>query len=183
MSKLFDRGFMIAAMFFVAVTFTGAYLSDSVSVSGNTFATGVSSHTDIVLNEVMVNPAVEDGSNPDGEWVELYNKGSWTIDVSGWEIYDDGSHHFAISVSNTNTGGTIISAGGYLAVYRNGSAIFNNDSPGDSVRLFDGPIATGILIDSMTYPSSTDSKTWDRIPNGVGTWSDGHTLTIGGPNV
>ena len=40
MGKLINRGFLIAAMFFVGVTYTGAYFSDSVTVSGNTFTAG-----------------------------------------------------------------------------------------------------------------------------------------------
>lgn len=182
MKHFFHRGFLIAAMFFVAVTYTGAYFSDSVAVSGNTFTAGTwDTGPNIILNEAMVNPSDEGGSNPGGEWIELYNAGASAVDVNGWYIYDNASGNYIISSLNTNTGLTTILSGGYLAVYKNGPAIFNND--GDSVRIYDGPIATGTLIDSMTYTSSTDSKTWSIIPNVTGTWLDNRTPSPGGPNV
>lgn len=181
--KILLHLFLIFIVLVLASFSTAAYFIGQTDVSGNSFSTGASSHSDIVLNEAMVNPfGNENDPMPNGEWVELYNKGVWTVDVTGWYIYDDTSNFpFVITNMNTNTGGTTIPVGGYLAVYRNGQAKFNND--GDSVKLFDGPIATGALIDSMTYTSSTDGKSWARLPNGTGVWSDNHTPTPGSNNI
>jgi predicted amidohydrolase len=45
----------------------------------------------IVITEIMPNPkAVSDTS---GEWFEVYNAGTSTVDLSGWSIKDDNSSH------------------------------------------------------------------------------------------
>ena len=42
---------------------------------------------DICLNEALPNPnGYDSGTWPNGEWVELYNKGNTTVDVSGWYV-------------------------------------------------------------------------------------------------
>jgi hypothetical protein len=126
----------------------------------------------------MVNPLNEAGTMPDGEWVELYNAGSTPTDVNGWQIRDGSTSYFTINSSRTNTGSTQINPGGYLAVYRNmGSSMFNND--GDKVKIFDG----STLIDSIDYGSSTDGKSWSRLPNITGAFADNQEPTPGGPNV
>jgi len=185
MIKFFHRGFLIAAMFFVGITYTGAYFSDSVSSSGNTFTAGTSSHSDIVLNEIYANPpgTVEDLPMPGGEWIELYNKGAWSIDVSGWYLYDAlNAHDLQITTSNVGGGSTVIPTHGYLAVYRNGDPDFSLNNGSETVRLLDGILGVGTLIDSFNYSSTIEDKTWSRIPNGTGAWSDNYTPTPGGPN-
>lgn len=40
----------------------------------------------VIINEVMADPA---GSEPDQEWVELYNDGSNAVDLDGWTLKDE----------------------------------------------------------------------------------------------
>jgi len=128
----------------------------------------------VVLNEIMYNPVDEDGSIPNGEWVELYNNADYDIDVAGWQIRDDDGHIITISNSNSDndldtadSGETIVPRHAWLTVYRNGSAIFNNT--GDTVSLYNG----AHLIDSYTYAGSkSDGLTAARIPDGTGSWVD-----------
>lgn len=41
----------------------------------------------VVLNEVLANPS---GTEPEQEWVELYNDGSHAVDLEGWVLEDPG---------------------------------------------------------------------------------------------
>lgn len=184
MGKIINRWVLVAAMFFVGVAYTGAYFSDSVSVSGNTFTAGVSSHSDIALNEFMANPpGAENAPMPDGEWVELYNKGPWPIDVNGWYLYDaHDDHDLPITTANVGGGSTIIPAHGYLVVYRNGDPSFSLNNDTDTLRLYDGTIGSGSMIDSYTYTGTTEDETWARVPNGTGSWTADQTPTKGGSN-
>lgn len=186
--KRIKQFFVPFALIFIAYSFSGAYFSDKESALDNSFTAGVwtvtptptptPSPSSIVLNEAMVNPVDENGNNPDGEWVELYNAGSDAVDVNGWQIKDDGTQYYTISAAKTNTGSTEIAPGGFLAIYRNmTTSMFNND--GDSVRVFKG----SDLVDSFDYSTSTDSKTWARTVDGSGALTDNHTPTPGGPNV
>jgi len=63
---------------------------------------------DIVINEVL---AHQDVDNP-GDWVELYNASSTTIDINGWFISDDEDLITRVLISNT----TAMAAGDYLVL-------------------------------------------------------------------
>lgn len=130
----------------------------------------------VVINEVMYNPEGDDfGHMPDGEWVELYNLTDEQLDLNGWYLLDEANNRITISISNSDTnfnysdvGETVISGKGYLVVYRNSSAIFNND--GDNIYLFD---QNDLLVDSMSYAGGKqEGLTEARIPDGTGDFVD-----------
>ncbi|MEK7643422.1 MAG: lamin tail domain-containing protein [Patescibacteria group bacterium] len=143
----------------------------------------------ILINEFIPNPTGDDtgsaGASLDGEWVELFNPTALDINVDGWVLYDsNNTHDLVISGANTDTGGTIVTAGGYLVVYREGDTNFAlNNVGGDSVRLFSGPITSGgILVDSHEYTGvAPDDKSFARIPDGSSNWID-PAGTPGGKN-
>lgn len=138
----------------------------------------------IVINEILPNPSGDDNAlKPAGEWVELYNRSGVGIDVDGWVLYDaDNTHELPITISNTNTAGTIVPAHGFLVVYRNADADFSLDDDGDTVRLYDDTIGSGTLIDLYTYTGVVpDDKSIARYPDGSDTWYD-PVPTPGGPN-
>lgn len=90
MTRLFYRGFLICAVLFFSLASTGAYFTDSVSVSGNSFSTGTwvtppgpSPSVGVVINELMWMGSV--GHTAD-EWIELRNMTSAPIDLSGWKL-------------------------------------------------------------------------------------------------
>lgn len=134
----------------------------------------------IVLNEFLPNPTGSDSANmPNGEWIELYNNGDAPRDLSGWYTRDatdgEGNRVF-VTALNTLSATTTIAAHGWLVVYMN-KAILNND--GDTVRLFD---SSGSLIDSHSYGTAPENKSFARIPDGVGEWVD-PVPTPGEPNI
>lgn len=143
--------------------------------------------TGIVINEFLPNPAGNDKApKPNGEWVELYNKGSEIVDVAGWVLYDENdANELPITSDNTNTGSTTIGSGEFLVVYRNGDNDFALDNTGgDTVRLYNGEIGGGAdLIDSHTYTiNAQEGKSFARIPNGSDNWVD-PVPTPGEPNL
>lgn len=130
----------------------------------------------IVLNEFLPNPVGDDNAlKPNGEWVELYNNGSVAVDVVNWVLYDAiDTHELIISGAITNTGGTVVASGGFLVVYRDGDGDFSlNNTGGDTLRLYNGLLPAGNLIDSYTYTTDApEGKSYARIPDGVGDWVD-----------
>lgn len=141
----------------------------------------------VVINEILPNPVGDDNAaKPNGEWVELYNKSDKEIDVAGWYLYADtiDAHALPINSERTNTGNTKIPAHGFLVVYRNSDSNFslNQDRGGNTVRLYNGPLASGTLIDSHTYTGPVkEGKSIARIPDGGNTWYD-PIPTPGEPN-
>ena len=123
-------------------------------------ATTHAADTTTVFNEVMYHSS----SAADPEWVELHNKMSVNMDLSGWEI--SGGVNFTFPI------GTVIAAGGYLVVASNPGALpgvaalgpwtgsLNNG--GETIRLRD---RTGRVMDELSY---NDAGEWPLGADGGG---------------
>lgn len=72
---------------------------------------------DIVITEIMQNPSAVSDTN--GEWIEVYNKGSQSVDLNGWTIRDDGSD------SHTINGSVVVAPGNYVVLGRNNNSTTN----------------------------------------------------------
>ncbi len=68
---------------------------------------------DIVINELMYNPI---SGNDDDQYIELYNKGTNSINLSGWQ--------FTSGVTFTFPANTVISPNGYVVVGKNIDNLF-----------------------------------------------------------
>ena len=116
------------------------------------------SQADLVINEIMQNPsAVGDSS---GEWFEIFNSGSSTVDLDGYEFRDNGSDSFLVS------GLLEIVAGGYLVFGNNGDSATNGGVTVDYV--YSGMfLANGDdeLILSDSNDVELDRVEWDGGPN------------------
>jgi len=69
-------------------------------------------YADIVINEIHYDP---EPKNEEVEFIELYNSGATTVDLSGWQFTD--------GVKYTFPNGTNIAAGGYLVITENPTAV------------------------------------------------------------
>ena len=88
---------------------------------------------DIVINEIMYHPISEDVND---EYVELYNRGTNTVDLSRWK--------FSSGISFTFATNTFIAPGGYLVVAKNLARLLTNYpnlSLGNTVGDFGGALA------------------------------------------
>ena len=65
---------------------------------------------EVVLNELLPNPTGADGGN---EWVELYNKGAGSVDISGWQL-EAGTSSYAVKF--TLPASTTIAAQTYVVI-------------------------------------------------------------------
>ncbi|MFJ4784018.1 lamin tail domain-containing protein [Streptomyces sp. NPDC088794] len=118
---------------------------------------------DIRINEVVTTGDVNDS-------VELYNRGTATVDLSGWILKDDNkSSKYAIA------SGTSLAPGAFRAFDVHGA--FGLGSA-DQARLYlpDG----STLVDSFTWSEHSDPS-WSRCPDGTGAFGSA-ALTLGGPN-
>ena len=180
MKKTIKNLFLPIICALISISFTSAFFTDNAPVPNNTFSSGTASNTDIIINEFVPDPVGgDDAPMPNGEWIELYNKGKWTINVDGW-VLDAGGVGIQISSLITDTGNTSIAPGGYLVVYGNGSPGIVLVNTGDTVnlRLFSG----GVVIDTYTYTSIGEGKSWARVPNAGSSWVITDP-TKGDPNV
>ncbi len=129
-------------------------------------------NSDIVINEVLPDP----DSAESGEFIELYNKGSEPVIVTGWKLADTSGSTHTYLIPETQP----IPAGGYKSFTRGTTGItLNNDSDGDGVILKD---STDQQIDSMSYGSAVKGKSWSRNPNGTGDFSNNTSPSQDGSN-
>lgn len=124
----------------------------------------------VVINEVLPDPVGDDSGS---EWVELYNSGSVSEDISGYKLKDALSHEQII-----NSGS--IPPHGWLSVHSQGSFSLNNSGQ-ETVNLYNSlapdPISTFI------YTGSTEAKSWGRIPDGGAIFSSVLEPTEGAANI
>ncbi|MFC9285927.1 lamin tail domain-containing protein [Streptomyces sp. NPDC057052] len=119
---------------------------------------------DVRINEVVTTGAVDDS-------IELFNKGTVTIDVSGWILKDtDTDHTYKIA------SGTTLAPGGYRAFDVSGKFGLGSD---DQARLY---LADGkTLVDGYSWSKHSDPS-WSRCPDGSGDFQQTATVTLAGPN-
>jgi len=145
---------------------TGSFGPTSASTKGATNSCTAAPITTVKLNEVESN-----GGTP-GDWFELVNTGSTTVDISGWKMIDnDDTHAFF-----TFPSGSTIAPGGYLVV-EDSSFGFGLGAP-DSVRLYD---ATGAPYETYSWATHA-TTTYGRCPNGSGAFTTTGTSTKGAAN-
>lgn len=123
------------------------------------FPGGDPSPYNIVVTEVMVNPSAVSDSY--GEWFEIYNHDSISINLSGWQIADgDNDLHEIISpedqffispdeylVFGRNADSNI--NGGYSADYEYSGFQLSNSE--DEIKIID---SDGLIVDEVEYNSS-----------------------------
>jgi len=122
----------------------------------------MASAASVVINEMELNP-------PEGgaDWVELYNSGNDSVDISGWTAtITDGSW---VGKFPAVPAGTIIAANGFYVL--NGQSSWNHDN-GGFVTLFN---AAGEKVDETATRQDTlnNDFTYGRHPDGRDTNSDG----------
>jgi len=109
--------------------------------------------SNIFINEVLPSP---EGPDAEEEWIEIFNKNEFEIDLSGWKIQD--------TAGKTNTytfpKNTRISANGFFVLGRPTSKIIlNND--GDGLKLIN---PNGEIVDEVSYPKAEKGKSYNKTP-------------------
>jgi len=129
--------------------------------TGQTFAPPPPPLAQIVVNEVIQNPAAVSDAN--GEWFEVYNAGPGTVDLDGWTIQDNDTDLHVI----VNGGPLTIAAGGFLVLGVNGDSTTNG---GVAVDYVYGGIALANGADELVLVD-TGTNEIDRVE-----WDDGATF-------
>jgi hypothetical protein len=112
----------------------------------------------ILISEIMINPDAVSDLN--GEWFELFNAGSETVNIDGWQISDNGTDIHTID----NGGALNIEAGDFLVLGIDNDTLTNGNytcdykysnfslsNSGDEIILKSG----SATIDSVAYDDGT----------------------------
>jgi len=111
----------------------------------------------VTISEFLPDPDGNDNAPlPNGEWIELYNTGSDTLDLAGLKICD--SKNNCITITNNNViDDTTIQQNSYLVVYTNGVSILNNNGFEEVI------LHNNQVIDKISYTDSKQDYSWSNI--------------------
>lgn len=126
-----------------ATSTSGSFGEKNISVR---IGAGLSvDNASVYMSEVFANP---DGSD-EGEYIELYNAGSSTVDLWGWGLCSSKSKVFVFPT------GTAILPGQYLTFYRTATKItLNNTAEKIQLTNRDGEIVDMVRVDASPADSS-----------------------------
>lgn len=135
---------------------------------------GEVANEDLVINEFMASndTAVSDADGEFDDWIELYNKGTNDIDLSGYFLSDNAENRTKYSLPSE----TILAADEYLIVWADEDddqdglhANFKLSKSGETILLSNSDT---LLIDQISYTDQITDRTMARKPNGTGEFVD-----------
>ncbi len=134
----------------------------------------------VLINEMLPNPIKDwngngDISGMDDEFIELYNSGNETADISGYVLKD--AIYRSTPGEYVIPNGTTIEPGKFFLIFVSKSSVFQGND-GDTISLYD---ASGSLVDEKEYENTTEDVSVARIPDG-GAWGNSSVPTPGEPN-
>jgi len=110
----------------------------------------------VIISEIMQNPDIVYDTL--GEYFELFNTRSYTIDINGWEIDDNGGDHHQIDHGSPlwiKSGGFLVLGinsdsglnGGVAVDYQYSSAILFGNGADEVILSFDGEVSDTVAFD------------------------------------
>lgn len=126
--------------------------------------------TDIVINEIMASNSttMADESGEYDDWIELFNRGTSLIDLTGWHLTDNPQNLDKWPLAN----GTLIAPNSYVIVWADENAAqgtmhanFKLSSAGETVTLLNGD---GMIADQIEFTQQQTDMGLARVPNGTG---------------
>jgi hypothetical protein len=131
----------------------------------------------LYINEFMADNdnIIEDPDDPNNfeDWIELYNAGSTTIDLSGMYLTDNLTNPTKWRVPADVT----IPSGGYLLFWADGDeeqgnmhTNFNLNRGGEEIGLFDTDAKRNMTIDTVTFGEQSTDISYARIYDGNEPW-------------
>lgn len=117
---------------------------------------------DLLINEFLPDPiGLDTAPLPEGEWVEIYNAGTETVDLEGFLLADKNNRSITLSDVNFAGSSSVVQPQSYIAVYLNGKSLLNNNGF-EVVQL----LWNALLVDAVSYDGSREGVSWSRQENG-----------------
>ena len=123
----------------------------------------------ILINEIMYDL---EGTDTDREWIEVYNSGAESVDLSGYKLFEAGVNHGLV----LDTGDASVPGSGYVVIVTN-PAKFKTDWPSYSGAIFDSSFSLSNEGETLAIKNSdlevSDEYSYTSATGGTG---DGKSL-------
>ena len=147
----------------ITLQFNGLTSADEGIYIDNITITQSSDVPNIIISEIMQNPSAVSDAN--GEWFELYNASSSTVNIDGWKIKDAGSENHTI-----NNGGTLnIAANGFLVL---GNNLLSGSNGGYTCDYQYSSFSLGNTDDEVILTTPADTEINKVVYDGGTNWPD-----------
>jgi hypothetical protein len=138
----------------------------------------------VTPGKVVMNEIFSRGVAGNLDWIELYNSGGTSVDISGYLIYDVGGQGGTKPKKPIPAGTTLASHGFYVVTVDTNTAGstdgFGLSSSGETVWLENN---TGTVIDAVAFPAMPlETTSYGRYPDGDTTLAIRTTITKSAPN-
>jgi len=162
------------------------------SPKGTQKSASIACLSDVCLNEALPNPnGADNAAWPGGEWIELYNNGTNSIDILDWYIENKVQKQLIfnsttiVDYDSADSNSWTIGPGEYMVIARNGmpNSMFYMSNSNDNMTLFDSS-GTQLDVASWSFSNSAPSGTsLQQDPNGATNyWVATNNTTPGGDN-
>ncbi|CAI8328495.1 MAG: Cardiolipin synthase B [Euryarchaeota archaeon UBA443] len=176
----FDSIFLLTLMLLVPLT---PLAQPSEAASARSQPCGGS----ICINEVMPNPnGYDDAAWPNGEWLELHNSGTTSVDIRNWYFSNKASKILTLNSASivgydaANASTYTIAPGDYMIIARNGATNFYVANSNDFMTLYD---SSNGWVDEATWNSSSSGVSLEEDPaNAYNDWIPTSNPTPGSSN-
>ena len=127
----------------------------------------------LFLNEILAK------SDTTADWIEIYNSGSESVDLSGYLLQDSAEEPWGLPF------GTEITAGGFLLIWADDAAEEGLHAPFKFSK--DGEVVTlltpsGEVLDEVEFPEIAAEESYARIEDGGDLWEIRTDITPGESN-
>lgn len=132
------------------------------------------------IANIKINELYSRGVETDADWVEIYNAGTETVDMSGWRIYDAGGQTGAKPKKEFPAGTTVAAGEWAVIVVDDADASgFGLSSSGEKIWL-ENP--SSAIVDSVEFPALDSAQSFGRYPDGSDNWQVLNVVTKGAAN-
>jgi len=125
-----------------------------------------SAASSLEISEIMPDPfGPDDAAKPGGEWVELYNFGNESINLTPYLLYDaNDENELYLRITNLllPTNQSSLCAHCYGLVYRDHDSDFDLSRVEDEVRLS----LNGTIVDEVSYAQALEGMSFSKFPEG-----------------
>jgi hypothetical protein len=131
----------------------------------NTITRGSANYEGTVEEVVLkINEVYSRGNTENPDWVEIFNAGNVSADLSGWKIYDNGGQGGTKPKKEFPQGTALLPGAFVVIVVDDGTESgFGLSSSGETIWL-ENP--AGVVKDDVVFPALEDGQSYGRYPDG-----------------